>query len=142
LYYNLQYSQSCVDSFADIDPQSLASARFNVAANNLQDRIYVQQALSSSQLLFPLDEGRELDASFSGELPRYFHFTMCNPPFYSSQEEVNKSAQDKELAPYAVCTGADVEMITPGGEAFFVCQIVQGSLQYQTRCGYCQELFV
>ena len=27
---------------------------------------------------------------------------MCNPPFYSSPEEVAKSASEKDLAPYAV----------------------------------------
>ena len=28
---------------------------------------------------------------------------MCNPPFYSSPEEVAKSASEKDSAPYAVC---------------------------------------
>ena len=27
---------------------------------------------------------------------------MCNPPFYSSPEEVAKSASEKDLEPYAV----------------------------------------
>jgi 23S rRNA A1618 N6-methylase RlmF len=27
---------------------------------------------------------------------------MCNPPFYSSAEEVAKSASEKDLAPHAV----------------------------------------
>ena len=27
---------------------------------------------------------------------------MCNPPFYSSPEEVTKSASEKDLEPYAV----------------------------------------
>lgn len=31
-----------------------------------------------------------------------FDFTMCNPPFYSSFEEVARSASEKELAPNAV----------------------------------------
>ena len=61
-------------------------------------------------------------------------FTMCNPPFYSSREDVAASAEAKEfernavclhthLAPMKflnfvkVCTGADVEMITAGGES-------------------------
>ena len=32
-----------------------------------------------------------------------FEFTMCNPPFYSSPEEVAKSASEKDCAPHAVC---------------------------------------
>jgi len=59
---------------------------------------------------------------------------MCNPPFYASKEEATHSSATKALLPSAVrsldcsrlqailrpslqiCTGADVEMITPGGE--------------------------
>jgi len=61
---------------------------------------------------------------------------MCNPPFYSSREEIEKSTNEKELSPSAVCTGADTEMITPGGESAFVRQIVTESLIYKTKCGY------
>ncbi|KAG1740617.1 S-adenosyl-L-methionine dependent methyltransferase [Suillus lakei] len=49
-----------------------------------------------------------------------FDFTMCNPPFYSSAEDVSRSAEFKELGPNAVCSGAEVEMITPGGETNFL----------------------
>jgi len=60
---------------------------------------------------------------------------MCNPPFYSSPEEVAKSAREKDLAPYAVCTGADVEMIFDnGGEEGFVGQMVEESNHFQIRC--------
>lgn len=102
----------------------------NVCANNLQSQIEVAQALPDSQLLFPLGA-----VSSSGELC-YFDFTMCNPPFYSSREEVEKSANDKEFEPNAVCTGASVEMITAGGENAFVCRIVEESLGYRERCRY------
>ena len=59
---------------------------------------------------------------------------MCNPPFYSSREEIEKSTTEKELFPSAVCTGADTEMITAGGESAFVRQIVTESLIYRTKC--------
>lgn len=61
-------------------------------------------------------------------------FTMCNPPFYGSREEVQNSAEAKELGPSAVCTGADTEMITPGGEVAFIGQMVRESLRLGTRC--------
>ena len=61
---------------------------------------------------------------------------MCNPPFYSSREEIEKSATEKEFSPSAVCTGADTEMITTGGESAFVRQIVAESLIYRTKCKY------
>lgn len=61
-------------------------------------------------------------------------FTLCNPPFYSSREEVLASAEAKELGPAAVCSGSDNEMITPGGEVSFVRRMVEESLQLGMKC--------
>ena len=61
---------------------------------------------------------------------------MCNPPFYSSREEIDKNTAEKEFSPSAVCTGADAEMITAGGESAFVRQMVTESLEYKTKCRY------
>lgn len=61
-------------------------------------------------------------------------FTMCNPPFYASREEVLQSTEAKEFSPSAVCTGADNEMITPGGEVAFVATMVKESIQSKSRC--------
>ena len=61
---------------------------------------------------------------------------MCNPPFYRDREEVLSSAEAKQVGPSAVCTGADTEMITPGGEGAFVRQMVEESLRWSTRCRY------
>lgn len=85
-----------------------------------------------------------------------FSFTMCNPPFYGSTEEVERSAEGKAMEPNAVrsntcftssfdadvdlwnriqvCTGAEVELITPGGESAFVRRMVEESLQLRDRC--------
>ena len=38
-------------------------------------------------------------------------FTMCNPPFYSSVEELQQSYTDKSQSPAAVCTGSVSEMV-------------------------------
>jgi hypothetical protein len=35
---------------------------------------------------------------------RRFDFCMCNPPFYTSTEEVSRSAAAKEFQPNAVCS--------------------------------------
>jgi 23S rRNA A1618 N6-methylase RlmF len=104
---------------------------------------------------------------------------MCNPPFYSSYEEVVSLANNKEFAPHAVsslspiylssscrslelrlekgqpllpgeftqadcrcifcsirqiCTGAETEMITEGGEVGFVKRMVEESVQLRSRC--------
>ena len=61
-------------------------------------------------------------------------FTMCNPPFYSNHEDVQRSAEGKEYGPNAVCNGSDNEMITAGGEVAFVSRMVGESVQLRTRC--------
>ncbi|KAK7447119.1 hypothetical protein VKT23_013744 [Stygiomarasmius scandens] len=116
---------------SDIDELSLSYARKNIQDNHLQDRIELIDASESHDkpnkpILWPLF----LHSNSS------FYFTMCNPPFYGSTEEVARSAREKALEPSAVCTGADVEMITPGGERNFVLQMVRESTEVQTRCKY------
>ncbi|KAF8817010.1 hypothetical protein BYT27DRAFT_7247880 [Phlegmacium glaucopus] len=50
-------------------------------------------------------------------------------------KEVAQSASEKHLAPNAVCTGADIEMIFgDGGKEGFVGQMVEESERFQTRC--------
>lgn len=58
---------------------------------------------------------------------------MCNPPFYSSQEEIEQGLLNKELEPSAVCTGSDNEMITKGGEFAFIKLMVIESLKLQKQ---------
>ena len=76
---------------------------------------------------------------------------ICNPPFYESKEEVERTTEDKEFDPMAVrvvlrswifvslpqaCTGADIEMITPGGERAFVTRMVYESGKVRNKCKY------
>ncbi|KAJ5670909.1 hypothetical protein N7507_000036 [Penicillium longicatenatum] len=58
---------------------------------------------------------------------------MCNPPFYTSHEEMVASTEAKTQAPSSTCTGADVEMITLGGEVGFVTRMIDESLQVRDR---------
>ncbi|EIW53771.1 uncharacterized protein TRAVEDRAFT_60998 [Trametes versicolor FP-101664 SS1] len=108
----------------EIDALSLRSARENVRANALEGRISIREADPAGHIFGPLFE-----SDGAG-----YDFTMCNPPFYGSREEVQQSAEGKEHGPNAVCTGADVEMITPGGEAAFVARMVEESTRAQDRC--------
>ncbi|KAF8630961.1 hypothetical protein AX17_005317 [Amanita inopinata Kibby_2008] len=88
------------------------------------DRIHLIKTDRQKPILWPL----ELEPT------RSFDFTMCNPPFYESTDEMLRSAEAKGLPPNAVCTGADIEMITPGGELAFVGRMVKESEKYRTRC--------
>ncbi|PWY97153.1 hypothetical protein BCV70DRAFT_167544, partial [Testicularia cyperi] len=56
-----------------------------------------------------------------------FHFTMCNPPFYASQEEMAHCADFKAGPPNAVCHGTAGEMVTPGGEVEFISRMIDES---------------
>lgn len=57
-----------------------------------------------------------------------YHATMCNPPFYASQEEMTASLLAKQLPPSGACSGAEVEMITSGGEVAFVSRLIEESV--------------
>ncbi|KAJ6478716.1 S-adenosyl-L-methionine dependent methyltransferase [Mycena vitilis] len=108
----------------DVDELSLNSARSNVEQNGLAGRIQVYETIIEAPFFAPLHEDRNISIDF----------TMCNPPFYSSREDVAASADSKEFEPNAVCTGADVEIITVGGESYFVRRMVNESVQLGERC--------
>ena len=58
---------------------------------------------------------------------------MCNLPFYSSVEDIEKSADEKNFEPTSVCTGSEIEMITMGGEEHFVKRMVEESFKPSIR---------
>lgn len=73
---------------------------------------------------------------------------MCNPPFYSSRDEMLASAETKERPPFSVsfpfyitstilttqtCTGSEIEMVTTGGEVAFVLRMIEDSLQLRDK---------
>ncbi|CAE6511168.1 unnamed protein product [Rhizoctonia solani] len=109
---------------ADIDSRSLAAAQVNIDQNqDVKDRIYLHPTTQEAPILSPL-----LPGNLSRIGIQNVTFSMCNPPFYSDTEEVNRSAENKEYDPHAVCTGALVEMITPGGEVAFVQRMIDESV--------------
>lgn len=59
---------------------------------------------------------------------------MCNPPFYASTADLITSAAAKSRPPHSACTGADVEMVTPGGEVAFVSRMIDESKSLRERC--------
>ncbi|KAF8814968.1 S-adenosyl-L-methionine dependent methyltransferase [Phlegmacium glaucopus] len=110
----------------ELDNISYDCANENVSRNNMQSRIRLAKATGEGSIFFTLERNPKSN----------FEFTMCNPPFYTSSEEVVQSTtSEKDLAPNAVCPGADIEMIfVDGGEEGFVGQMVEESERFQTRC--------
>lgn len=53
---------------------------------------------------------------------------MTNPPFYDSATSMAQSAKQKSRPPNSSCTGAPIEMITPGGEVAFVSRLISESM--------------
>ena len=60
-----------------------------------------------------------------------FAFTMCNPPFFDAMSEAGQN-------PRTSFGGSPEEMVTPGGEAAFVRQMVLDSLQLKVRPAFVQ----
>lgn len=52
---------------------------------------------------------------------------LTNPPFYTSEAELEALAKQKSRPPNSACTGAPVEMICSGGEVAFVSKLIQES---------------
>jgi len=81
--------------------------------------------------LIPLD-----DLGFSS-----IDFTMTNPPFYLSEDEMVSSAKAKARPPHSACTGAPVEMVCEGGELAFVGRMLAESLILRDRVQWYTSMF-
>ena len=103
---------------SDIDAHSLEFAKQNVQSHGLEQRVRVRRSLNPEAPLIPLD------AMGVDEL----NFVMTNPPFYSSEEDMQSSYIGKDAPPSAVCTGSENEMICPGGDVGFITRILDESL--------------
>jgi 23S rRNA (adenine1618-N6)-methyltransferase len=107
---------------SDIDTHSLDDAQRNVDDNKLSSRIKLRLS-SPEDPLIPLDK-LGIDR---------LDFVMCNPPFYSSEEDMARAYGIKEMPPSAVCTGSTNEMICEGGDVGFVSRILEESLVLRER---------
>ncbi|KAI1912031.1 hypothetical protein LOZ65_006046 [Ophidiomyces ophidiicola] len=103
----------------DIDESNIHHARRNIDRNGLQSRIRLIRTQPEDPLI-------QLDAIPPSKM---LDFTMCNPPFYESREELLASAKAKQRPPNSACTGADIEMVTAGGETAFVSRMIEESLE-------------
>ncbi|CAD6504817.1 BgTH12-00320 [Blumeria graminis f. sp. triticale] len=106
----------------EVDEKSLEFARANIELNNLESRIRLVKTDLKDPLL-PLDylACARID------------FTMCNPPFFESTEDMLSSAKAKKKPPFTACTGSKSEMVTAGGEVAFVMRMIDESLMLKSR---------
>ncbi|KAG8716020.1 hypothetical protein FRC08_009924 [Ceratobasidium sp. 394] len=104
------------------------------------ERIQLLPGTHDGPILFPLLPETLTQTGVGASQRPCVTFSMCNPPFYSDIEDVSRSADNKELDPHAVRTGALVEMITPGGEVNFVLRMLDESIVLQDICGWYTSL--
>ncbi|GAB7354683.1 hypothetical protein MBLNU459_g5104t2 [Dothideomycetes sp. NU459] len=118
----------------DIDPKNFDYASKNVDANALSEKIklhFSSDGSAAAAAILPLD-ALGVDT---------LDFTMSNPPFYASADEMLASAKVKALPPSAICTGAEVEMICPGGDRGFVLRMVEESVALGGRVQWYTSMF-
>ena len=107
-----------------MDDKSRAFAESNLRRNELTGRIKIVATAEDGSVLIPTKHLHDLDR---------IDFVMTNPPFYESKAEMLESARKKQRPAASACTGAPVEMITPGGEIQFVSRLILESLQTESR---------
>ncbi|OAL24100.1 hypothetical protein AYO22_05982 [Fonsecaea multimorphosa] len=102
----------------EIDEKNREYAQRNILANKLQSRIKLIDTDDKGDRLIPTEQLERFDR---------IDILITNPPFYSSPQSLLESARQKSRPPNSSCTGAAVEMITPGGEVGFVSKLVAES---------------
>lgn len=108
----------------DVDKKNFDSAARNLALNNLLTRTKMYQPIETDPLI-------PIHALAVDKLD----FIICNPPFFSSKKDMHASLRGdgKLKKPKAACTGAEVEMVCPGGELGFVGRMIEESLQLREK---------
>lgn len=113
---------------ADIDPNAIARAQANVAANpKLSDYIDIRHQTNNAHI-------------FQGIIAtgEHFDFVMCNPPFYTSEKEAIKANSNKNRklginAPNRNFGGQANELWCNGGEALFLKRMIKQSVDFKTQ---------
>jgi len=124
---------------SDIDENAIVSAKRNVAASeSLQNNIEIRHQKNNANIFEGIIKEGE-----------YFHFTMCNPPFHTSEEEASKGTLrklrnlEKENQPYQTKKeivlnfgGQANELWCNGGEALFIKRMIKQSANFKTQVGW------
>ncbi|KAJ9295376.1 hypothetical protein DTO271G3_6199 [Paecilomyces variotii] len=103
----------------DVDEQNIESARRNVQQNKLESRIKVVRTRPEGPLI-DLDQTLEVER---------LDFTMCNPPFYESEQEMIASAEAKQRPPFSLSSVSVLveKLMECGNHNYAVTEFVQGN---------------
>ena len=128
----------------EIDAYSVESARANVKANQLQDRIQIHLVKPTLAQQKGSERGGS-DATSSGgpssggPIVRAleccndssFDFVMVNPPFFDTAASMEPRADNRDRTPMTCYEGS-----YPGGEVGFLCDMIRDSLLSRERIGW------
>lgn len=114
----------------DSNSDSCGYARTNIENNKLEQFIEVIHQ----------DEHSKIFSKLTDRLAsRTIDFCLCNPPFFSTVEDVNsnipvkKNRTGRRPSPHNSRTGINCELIAEGGECEFVGKIIDESCQLKDR---------
>lgn len=120
----------------DIEKNSVEAARANIKANsNISENIEIR-----------LQEDR--GSIFKGMIQEgeFYHFSMCNPPFHSSEKEASK-ASARKLKNLGIKDSSELnfggqanELWCNGGEALFLKRMIRESALFKTQVGWFTSL--
>jgi len=123
----------------DCDTAAIASAKTNIGGSEgLTDSIEIRFQNNKANIFEGIISENE-----------YFHFTMCNPPFHSSEEEATKGTLRKlrnlEHKDAAYQTKKEIslnfggqanELWCNGGEALFIKRMIKQSVAFKSQVGW------
>ncbi|BFZ57237.1 hypothetical protein PYCC9005_004288 [Savitreella phatthalungensis] len=103
---------------SEADDRSHAHAAQCIARNRLQTQITLHKVTADEPFLACMHD-----------LPGQLTFTMCNPPFYSSQNEMDELESRKSRGPRGKLQAASCELVTGGGEIGFTRRLIDESVR-------------
>jgi len=114
---------------ADSNSESINIAKTNAAP--FSEKIEIRQQFDNAHIFQGIIKPDE-----------YFHFSMCNPPFYGSKEEAEKMnrAKNTGIGRHTAVSrnfgGQAPELWCNGGEALFVKRLIKQSRSYKSQVGW------
>ena len=116
---------------SDIDESAVIAAKVNVSSNpQLAESIEIRHQPDNANIFKGIIQTDE-----------YFHFTICNPPFYSSMERAERETRHKQknLGYSAEAKrnfgGQANELWCNGGEALFLKRMIKQSVGFKKQVG-------
>ncbi|PVZ98304.1 hypothetical protein BB558_005702 [Smittium angustum] len=108
----------------DIDLNSVRIANYNISLNNMENKISTIHNTNPKTYFYPIR--KNLDKSILA-------FSMCNPPFYSTENEKSLLSSIKTPLNRSPAVSTMSEKVTVGGEKCFLKNMIVESVAFKNR---------